>query len=183
MPSPPSIDLQHYLKRKREGMVSVFESADCCVLLLFHRSHRFLFSSTDLLLAICIGNVANHRCGSRDHCGHGPPAQASFDEGRSGRSAGTNTSLAVKPFLFSPQAAAGKLPLQFHFGQLSSVVWGRFGTRRQGVLLTVGEPRLLRRGSGGPSSVLGLPSSRDNHPVGLLHVVFHFQTLVVRGSK
>lgn len=41
---------------------------------------------------------------------------ASSDEGRSGRSAGSNTSLAVKPFLFfSPKATAGKLLMAISF--------------------------------------------------------------------
>ena len=131
-------------------MVSVSMSDDCCVLLFFHRSHRFLFSSTDLLLAIGIGNVASHRCGSRDHRGYGPPAQASFDEGRSGRSAGTNTSLAVKPFLLSSPGGSWEIAFAISFWPAVVGRVGEEGSGRQGLLLLLwgvleGATTLIRR--------------------------------------
>src|SRR5210317_2313108 len=53
-------------------------------------------------------------------------------------------------FFSSPEATTGEIAIwHFREGQSSSVVWGTDGARRQGVLLTVGDPRLLRRGSGG----------------------------------
>ena len=75
----------------------------------------------------------------------GPPrsglsAQASSDEGGSGRSAGSNTSLALKPTVFPPKAAAGKLFIAISFWP---AVVGRVGeiqgTGRQGVLSSCGK--------------------------------------------
>src|SRR5210317_1580247 len=93
-------------------MVSVSISVDCCVLSFFHRSHRFLF-----FLPLTCG-----RRNGRDADGStwtGPKRrslpQASLDERRSGRSAGTHTSLAVKPFYFSPPGGSWEIAVAISF--------------------------------------------------------------------
>src|SRR5210317_1952793 len=157
--------------------------AVCCC--FFHRSHRFLFSSTDLLLAIGIGNVASHRCGSRDHRGYGPPAQASFDEGRSGRSAGTNTSLAVKPFLLSSPGGSWEIAVAISFWPAVVGRVGEEGSRRQGLLLMLwgvleGATTLIRR----PTYCYWPPDITRQPSYFIVEFLFFFSSsLMMRGRK
>jgi hypothetical protein len=181
-PSPPSIDLQHSLQRKgREYHVSVSKSVDYCVFyfsiaptvfLSFHGLAPF----DEMSMWPSVAAELDHR--------YGLSAQASMIERRSGRSAGSNTSLAVKPTVVLAQGGSWEIAYcNFIFGQLSSVVWGRFKELEGKVNChLVGSARLplvLIRGPifcSRPIEIMQQPSCFI-----VVFLFYSFQSLVVRG--
>lgn len=185
LPSPPGIDLQHSLQRRgRECHVSVSNRliAVC-----------FIFPSLPPLLSLPLSCSLRYEsaCG-RPSPGLGPSpedgnsAQASSDEELSGRSAGTNTSLAVKPFCCSrPRRQLEKLLMAI---STRPVVVGRVGELqgpgRQGELSSCGKRKAASCADSGAHLLLS--ALRHQATTILFYcciLVLFFSSLVMRGRK